>query len=94
MWPTVESLGLPVVWHASDPEEFWDSERCPVRARESGFFYGDGMVPPQEVFYREVETVLACWPGLRVVLAHFFFLSNDLKRAAAFLEARPACSSI
>jgi predicted TIM-barrel fold metal-dependent hydrolase len=89
MWPTVELLGLPVVWHAADPEEFWDPERCPVRARESGFFYGDGTVPPKEVFYREVETVLTRWPGLRVVLAHFFFLSNDLKRAATFLEAHP-----
>lgn len=89
MWATVEGLGMPVVWHVADPEEFWDRERCPQWVLDSGWFYGDGTYPLKEELNTEVENVLTRHPGLKVILAHFFFLSADLKRAAAFLDTHP-----
>ncbi len=92
MWAAVEELGIPVVWHVADPEEFWDRERCPQWVFDSGWFYGDGTYPLKEELNHEVENVLTRYPGLKVILAHFFFLSADLNRAAAFLDAHPnAC---
>lgn len=80
---------MPVVWHVADPEELWDDERCPVWARLQGSFYGGGDYPPKEQFYQEVDAVLGRHPRLRIILAHFYFLSADLGRAAAFLDAHP-----
>ncbi len=89
MWAEVERLHLPVVWHVADPEEFWDAEKCPAWVKNSGWFYGDGTYPLKEELYAEVEAVVTRHPQLKVILAHFFFLSADLPRAAAFLEAHP-----
>ena len=87
MWAEMEKSSLPVVWHVADPEEFWDPEKCPAWVKSSGWFYGDGTYPLKEDLYAEVETVVTRHPGLKVILAHFFFLSADLPRAAAFLDA-------
>lgn len=89
MWSAVEALDLPVVWHVADPPEFWDLERCPSWARLNGWWYVDGKSPSRESLYAEVERVLDRHPRLRVVLAHFCFLSGELARAAAFLDAHP-----
>ncbi|MBU0495470.1 MAG: amidohydrolase family protein [Chloroflexi bacterium] len=89
MWAALEELDLPVVWHVADPEEFWDPVDCPDWARAAGWFYGDGTFPPKEALYAEVDHVLARHPGLKVIFAHFYFLSADLDRAGAFLDAHP-----
>lgn len=89
MWAKLEELALPVVWHVADPEEFWDPVKCPDWVKNSDWFYGDGTYPLKEQLYTEVENVLTRHPGVKVVLAHFFFLSADLPRAADFLDAHP-----
>ena len=89
MWAAIEDLGMPVVWHVADPEEFWDPVRCPDWARNSGWYYGDGSFPTLEDLYGEVDHILSRHPGLKVVLAHFYFLSSHLKRAGEFLQEHP-----
>jgi predicted TIM-barrel fold metal-dependent hydrolase len=89
MWAAIEELGMPVVWHVADPEEFWDPNRCPGWAKQNGWYYGDGTYPTLESLYTEVDNILSRHPGLKVILAHFFFLSEHLERAAAFLDAHP-----
>jgi predicted TIM-barrel fold metal-dependent hydrolase len=89
LWAALEEKGLPAVLHAADPEEFWDPERCPDWAQARDWFYGDGTYPLKEDLYAEVDRVLARHPDLDLVLAHFYFLSADLVRAAAFLDAHP-----
>ncbi len=89
MWAALEEQGFPVVFHVADPEEFWDAERCPDWARAQGWFYGDGTYPLKEDLYAEVGRVLERHPDLKVVFAHFYFLSADLARAGAFLDAHP-----
>ena len=88
-WATAEALAMPVVLHVADPEEFWDAAECPDWARANGWFYGDGTYPLKEELHAEVDHVLARHPGLKVILAHFYFLSADLPRAGRFLDAHP-----
>lgn len=89
MWEALEATGMPVVFHVADPEEFWDVERCPDWARAQGWFYGEGSYPAKETLYAEVDRVLERHPRLRIVFAHFYFLSADLARAEEFLDAHP-----
>jgi predicted TIM-barrel fold metal-dependent hydrolase len=89
MWEAVVKNNLPVVWHVADPEEFWDFQKCPDWVKNAGWFYGDGTYPLKETLYSEVEAIVTRHPDLKVILAHFFFLSADLPRAAAFLTAHP-----
>jgi hypothetical protein len=89
MWAVLEETGMPIVLHLGDPEEFWDAERCPNWAYTQGWFYGDGSYPLKEDMYGEVDRILDRHPDLALVLAHFYFLSADLERAGAFLDAHP-----
>ncbi|MCY3021486.1 MAG: amidohydrolase family protein, partial [Planctomycetota bacterium] len=84
----VEQTGFPVLWHVADPEEFWDPALTPKWARAKGWGY-DGTFVKKERLYAEVERVLARHPLMRVIFAHFFFLSADLPRAATLLERFP-----
>lgn len=90
-WARVEELGLPIVWHVNDPEEFWDPERLPSWAKERHWGYGPQDVQKEQL-YAEVDEVLARHPRLRIVFAHFYFLSADLPRAIRFLDAHPTVS--
>ena len=89
LWAALEAAQFPVVLHVADPDEFWDAQRCPDWARQSGWDYSDGSYPSKEALYAEVEHVLARHPTLKLTLAHFAFLSGDLPRAAGFLDAHP-----
>lgn len=87
-WATVEELGLPIVWHVNDPEEFWNPELLPKWAKERNWGYGPEDVQKEEL-YAEVDEILARHPRLKIVFAHFYFLSADLPRAIRFLDAHP-----
>jgi hypothetical protein len=90
-WAKVEELGVPIVWHVNDPEEFWDLERLPSWAKERNWGYGPEDVQKEQL-YAEVDEVLDRHPTLRIVFAHFYFLSADLPRAIRFLDAHPTVS--
>jgi predicted TIM-barrel fold metal-dependent hydrolase len=72
----------------NDPEEFWDPDKIPGWAKERHWGYGPEDVQKEEL-YAEVDEVLARHPKLKVVFAHFYFLSADLPRASRFLDAHP-----
>ncbi|MDH7602279.1 MAG: amidohydrolase family protein [Armatimonadota bacterium] len=80
-----EREGIPIVWHAADPPEFWVPRLTPKWAVEKGWGY-DETFPSYEQILAEVENVLERHPGLVVTFAHFLFLSNDLPRAANLLD--------
>jgi predicted TIM-barrel fold metal-dependent hydrolase len=88
-WAKLEEAGVPLVFHVNDPEEFWDAEKVPEWARYQGWFYGDGAFINNEAQYAEVLHVLERHPGLKVIFAHFFFLSNQLPRLAGLLDRFP-----
>jgi len=88
-WEKMAAAGVPLIFHVNDPAEFWDKERIPDWARSSGWFYGDGTFVDNETQYAEIVSVLTRHPDLKVVLAHFFFLSGDLPRLADCLDRFP-----
>jgi hypothetical protein len=87
-WAYVEEMGLPIVWHVNDPEEFWDPARIPGWARERNWGYGPGDVQKEQL-YAEVDEILTRHPRLKITFAHFYFLSADLERAARFMDEHP-----
>jgi predicted TIM-barrel fold metal-dependent hydrolase len=89
MWAALEELQMPIVCHVADPEEFWDLDKVPKWALTRDWFYGDGSFPTKEALYAEIDRVLERHPTLKLILAHFYFLSADLERAARLLDAYP-----
>jgi predicted TIM-barrel fold metal-dependent hydrolase len=87
-WARVEELGMPIVWHVNDPEEFWQPDLLPEWAQKQGWGYGPDDVTKEQL-YAEVDEVLARHPSLHIVFAHFYFLSADLDRASRFFDAHP-----
>lgn len=88
MFARAEELGLPLLWHVADPPEFWDAKLTPRWAAEQGWGYDETFVAYDRL-YIEVENVLRRHPKLKVIFPHFFFLSQDLPRAAAFFARYP-----
>ncbi|MDP6469374.1 MAG: amidohydrolase family protein [Pseudomonadales bacterium] len=88
-WGKVEQAQFPVLFHLNDPQEFWIKEEVPEWAVERGWFYGDGSFVHFETQYTEVLNVLSRHPDLKIIFAHFFFLSNDLPRLADYLDRYP-----
>lgn len=76
------------MWHVNDPEEFWDPEKLPGWAKKRNWGYGPDDVQKEEL-YAEVDEVLARHPKLKIIFAHFYFLSADLPRAARFFDEHP-----
>jgi hypothetical protein len=88
-WQKLAETGTPVVFHVNDPEEFWDQERVPDWAVERGWFYGDGTYINNEAQYTQVLNVLDRHPDLKVIFAHFFFLSAQLDRLGEYFDRYP-----
>ncbi len=82
----------PLLLHAADPASFWDDRTLPDFARNSGWSYADGTFAAKEQIHAETEAVLERFPGLKVSLAHFYFISDDLERTARLLERFPNVS--
>lgn len=89
MFEWLEQAGIPLLLHVADPEEFWDDLRAPEFARLNNWLYSDPSYAGKEQLYAECGSVLSRHPRLRVVLAHFYFLSAEIERAAAFLDTHP-----
>ena len=89
MWSALEREQFPVIFHVADPDEFWDPQSCPDWAIQSGWDYTDGRYPSKEDLYSEVDAILSKYPDLKIIFAHFYFLSGDLERAGRFLDAHP-----
>lgn len=88
-WKKMAQLQMPLLFHVNDPEEFWDAEQVPEWAMQRGWFYGDGTYISNEAQYAEIYHVLAQNPSLKVIFAHFFFLSAQLPRLANLLDRYP-----
>lgn len=87
-WAFAEKVGLPILWHVNDPEEFWDKEKIPTWAKNQGWYYGEETIN-NEAQYTQVLNVLKKHPHLKIIFAHFFFLSAQLDRLAQILDTYP-----
>ena len=69
----------------------YDGTRMQDIAADSGLALATvyDLISSKEELYAEVDEVLRRHPNLRVIFAHFYFLSADLPRAARFFDAHP-----
>jgi predicted TIM-barrel fold metal-dependent hydrolase len=88
-WERIAERNVPLVFHVNDPEEFWDEDLLPDWALERGWYYGDGSYINNEDQYTQVLNVLERHPDIKVIFAHFFFLSAQLPRLAEYLDQFP-----
>jgi len=84
-----EKTGLPLIWHVGDPPQFWDPHQIHAAARARGWLYDRPGDASLEQMRSEAENVLRRHLGLRVIFAHFFFLSHELDRARAMFKRHP-----
>ena len=85
----LEAEQVPLLSHVADPETFWDPARCPQWAVDAGWAWFRPEFPTLERLRAEVAHALTKFPRLKVIFAHFYFLSEDIAEATRFLEAFP-----
>lgn len=83
-WDYLEKEQIPVMFHVNDPEKFWSGDVSPWLVRQ-GWAYDESFINNEEQ-YSQVLTVLQRHPGLRIVFAHFFFMSAQLDRLSEILD--------
>ena len=83
-----EKHAVPILWHVNDPEEFWDEKKAPSWAKEQGWLYDESFVN-NEAQYLQVLERLEKNPKIKIIFAHFFFMSAQLSRLAAILDRFP-----
>ena len=92
MFDYLEENDIPVLMHINDPESYWVVRELTEheKMRDWGYFK-EGFLTKEEI-YRETFKMLDKHPRLRVILAHFFFLSNDLAEAERVMQTYPNVS--
>lgn len=89
MFQYAEDNGIPILMHVADPEESWDINTINEYALTHGRFYGAEGRRQKEEYYREIDDILQRHPKLKVIFAHFYFLSADIDRATVLFEKYP-----
>lgn len=85
----IEKRGLLLLMHSGDPRKSWDRSQCSQWVIDHGRCYdGEGFLTADQ-HYEEVERVLEKHPSLKIALAHFYFMEDDLSAAAEFLDKHP-----
>ena len=87
-WAWAEAEQMPILWHVNDPEEYWHPELVSEYRRNMGDVYTQKDVGYEEQ-YGQVFRVLQRHPNLKIIFAHFFFLSWDLPRLGVLLDTYP-----
>lgn len=90
MYDFLEENRIPVLLHSNDPVEFWSREEIPGWAIDAGY-YCDASYPTHEQIRTETIGILKKHPGLKMTIAHFFFLSNagQYELAEELMETYP-----
>ncbi len=87
LFQALDKYQLPVLWHVGDPIEFWDVNTLPAWAFPDWSY--DDRAPSLESLRKEALNVIKLHPNLPIILAHFFFLAEDLDRAGRLLNDHP-----
>ncbi|MBE6688454.1 MAG: hypothetical protein E7588_04135 [Ruminococcaceae bacterium] len=82
-----EENQIPLIMHVGDPLEMWDLSKMSQYAIERGWYCGGEGRPSLEDLRKETENILKKFPKLRLSLAHFFFMSDDIDRVAKMLDS-------
>ena len=79
---------IPMICHVGDPRPNWSADTAYDGAKEQGRVYGPEY-PSLEQLYGEMEAVMDRYRNIPFVLAHFYFVSDDYKKACEMMERFP-----
>lgn len=80
-----EEKGLPVTMHIGDPASFWDWENATEIQKSKGWVYNEKDAPLEQL-RSEAFNILKKFPELKMVFAHFNFMSEELERVEENFE--------
>lgn len=83
-WAEVQAF--PIILHLADAPRFWD----PSRKGLDFWSYAGEPYPSRQAMYRDLEELLTRHPRLKLILAHFLFLWDELDEARRMLESYPS----
>lgn len=84
----MQELQMPIVSHSGDPDISYDITRATPRMIEKGWVYDDTYATKEEC-HKQVETVLAKFPRLKIALAHMAFFADELDRLSGLMDKYP-----
>jgi predicted TIM-barrel fold metal-dependent hydrolase len=79
---------LPVLIHIGDPLKFWNKETAGEYAIAHGW-YVEPHEPTLEDLRKWISDTLEKFPDITMILAHFYFMSDELDRAAKMFDKYP-----
>ncbi len=80
-----EEKKLPIVIHLGDPIEMWDLSKCSQYAIERGWYCSEED-PTRDELRQEIDELMNKFPKLHVIMAHFYFMGDELEKASTFLD--------
>lgn len=80
---------IPALIHSKDPAYFWHREKMLPMQIERGWCYDCEGYETYEDLHRATLKVAEKHPDLIVILAHFFFVSDDYDEAVRIMETYP-----
>ena len=86
-WEYAEENRIPILWHVNDPETHWSPDVSDW-VKQQGWWYDESFIN-NEAQYSQVLNVLERHKRLKIVFAHFFFLSAQLDRLDTILSRYP-----
>lgn len=85
----MEEKGMYGLIHSKDPRSFWHKDQMLPMQVEAGWCYeGEGFISFEDA-HRETLEMLDKHPKLKIILAHFFYVSDDLEEARRILDTYP-----
>lgn len=80
-----EENEIPILMHLGDPIDNWDITKISQYGLEHGWYCGPED-PTLEELRGYVDGILKKFPKLRLTLAHFYFMGDELERAAKMFD--------
>lgn len=87
-WAYAEQEQVPILWHVNDPEEYWDPQKVTDYRIKMGDAYDDSFVNNEDQ-YNQIFHILQRHPNIKIIFAHFFFMSAHLERLGKLLDTYP-----
>lgn len=85
---TADRHGCLMVCHVGDPRTSWGIQNPSTEMLRLGRVYGDGHCSLDEL-YEEMEEVIAKYRNMKIILAHFYFMSDNYARVCRLLDENP-----
>ncbi len=83
-----EENEIPILMHVADPPSFWDATKASAYQIEKGWVYSPEE-PSLEELHTNIDNLMSAFPKLKLTLAHFFFMSDNLPRLAKMFDTYP-----